>query len=199
MGRRPHFAPRTPERRRALRRRSRLNEAAARYPSSARSAMVAVPKLEEVDMRGTLICGVNDNLDGRAALEMAVELSDRLGLRLVLVYARNGIEAVSPDTDGAESVSMRAHREGGARVLARLAAEFGVADRAEHRLGTGDAATLIGQIAAEEGADLIVVGARQRGRLRRGLESQLAEQLGSETPVPVVIAPPRRRGAKVAA
>jgi nucleotide-binding universal stress UspA family protein len=149
-------------------------------------------------MRGTLICGVNDNDDGRAALELAVELSDRLGLRLVLVYARNGIEAIDADTEGAESVSMKAHREGGARVLARLAAEFGIADSAEHRSGAGDAATLIGQIAAEEAADLIVVGARTRGRLRRGLESQLAEQLGSETPVPVLIAPPRRRGARVA-
>ena len=94
---------------------------------------------------------------------------------------------------------MRANREGAARVLARLAAEYGIADSAEHRSGTGDAATLLGQIAAEEAADLIVVGARKRGRLRRGLESRLAEQLGSETPVPVLIAPPRRRGGKVAA
>lgn len=150
-------------------------------------------------MRGTLICGVSDEDDGRAALEMAVELSDRLGLRLVLAHARSGIEAIDADSDGAESVSMRANREGGARMLARLAAEYGIADSAEHRSGTGDAATLIGQIAAEEAADLIVVGARKRGRLRRGLESRLAEQLGSETPVPVLIAPPRRRGGKVAA
>jgi hypothetical protein len=63
--------------------------------------MVAVPKLEEVYMRGTLICGVNDKDDGRAALEMAVELSDRLGLRLVLAYVRNGIEAIDADADGA--------------------------------------------------------------------------------------------------
>jgi nucleotide-binding universal stress UspA family protein len=55
---------------------------------------------------------------------------------------------------------MRANREGGARVLARLAAEYGIADSADHRSVTGDAATLIGQIAAEEAADLIVVGAR---------------------------------------
>jgi nucleotide-binding universal stress UspA family protein len=59
------------------------------------------------------------------------------------------------------------------------------------RSGSGDAAALIGQMAAEEAADLIVVGSRQRGRLRRGLESRLAEQLVSETPVPVLIAPPR--------
>jgi nucleotide-binding universal stress UspA family protein len=51
----------------------------------------------------------------------------------------------------------------------------------------------LGQIAAEEAADLIVVGARSRGRLRRGLESRLADELETETPVPVLIAPPRLR------
>ncbi len=84
---------------------------------------------------------------------MAVDLSDRLGLRLVLAYARDGISATEDDLDGAESVSMKANREGGARVLARLSSEYGVADSAEHRSGTGDAATLIGRIAAEEAAD----------------------------------------------
>jgi nucleotide-binding universal stress UspA family protein len=152
-------------------------------------------------MRGTLVCGVNDNEDGRAALETAVELSNRLGLRLVLAHVRDGIGRVAHDGDGdgAESVSMKANREGAARLLARLAAEYGVADSAERRSGTGDAAALIGQIAAEEAADLIVVGARARGRLRRGLESRVAEQLGNETPIPVLIAPPRDRAGRMAA
>jgi nucleotide-binding universal stress UspA family protein len=150
---------------------------------------------------GTLVCAVNENDDGRAALEMAVELSERLGLRLVLAYARDGIGPVAADADGdgAESVTMKANREGAARLLRRLAAEYGVADRAEHRSGTGDAAALIGQIAAEEAADLIVVGSRARGRLRRGVESRLAEQLRSETSVPVLIAPPPGRGGRMAA
>ena len=142
-------------------------------------------------MRGTLVCAVNDSEGGRRALEMAVDLSERLGLRLVLAHVGDGIGPTAGDGD--ESMSMKANREGGARLLARLAAEYGVADSAEHRSGAGDAAALIGQIAAEEAADLIVVGARRRGRLRRGFESRLAEQLGSETPVPVLIAPPRAR------
>jgi nucleotide-binding universal stress UspA family protein len=142
-------------------------------------------------VRGTLVCGVNDSDDGRRALELAVVISERLGLRLVLAHISDGIALVAGDGDGEESVSMKANREGAERLLARLTAEYGIADRAEHRSGTGDAAALIGQIAAEEAADLIVVGSRPRGRLRRGLESRLAEQLASETPVPVLIAPPR--------
>jgi len=141
-------------------------------------------------VRGTLVCGVNDGDDGRSALELAVALSERLGLRLVLAHISDDIPPVG---DGEESVPAKANREGAARLLARLAAEYGVADRAERRSGSGDAAALIGRIAAEEAADLIVVGARLRGRLRRGLETRLAEQLASETPVPVLIAPPRPR------
>lgn len=152
-------------------------------------------------MRGTLVCVVTDGDDGRSALETAVELTERLGLRLVLAHASDGIGPLveGGDENGAESVSMRANREGAARLLARLAAEYGVAESAERRSGTGDVAALIGQIAAEEAADLIVVGARERGRLRRGMESRLAGQLGSETSVPVVIAPPRSRGWRMAA
>jgi nucleotide-binding universal stress UspA family protein len=142
-------------------------------------------------VRGTLVCAVNDSDDGRRALELAVVLSERLGLRLVLAHISDGIAPVAGHDDGEESVSMKASREGAARLLARLTAEYGIADRAEHRSGSGDAAAMIGQIAAEEAADLIVVGSRLRGRLRRGLESRLAEQLASETPVPVVIAPTR--------
>jgi nucleotide-binding universal stress UspA family protein len=148
-----------------------------------------------------LVCGVSDTDGGRAALEIAVELSKRLSLRLVLAYVSDGISplAANGDEEGAESVSMKANREVAARQLTRLAAEHGVADSAEPRFGTGDPAALIGQITAEEAADLIVVGARTRGRMRRGIDSRLAEQLGSETSVPVLIAPPRLRGGRMAA
>ncbi len=130
--------------------------------------MVGLPRTGGGRLQGTLVCALTDDDDGRAALATAIALSERLDLRLVLAYVRDGIPA---------------------RRLARLAAEHGVGDRAEQRSGTGDPAMLIGRIAAEEGADLIVVGARARGRLRRGLDGRLADQLGSETPVPVLIAP----------
>lgn len=143
-------------------------------------------------MRGTVVCAIDDEEDGRRALELAADLSERLGLRLVLAHVRDGIAHGTNDLEGLESVSMKNNREGAARLVARLAAEYGVADRAESRIGIGDAGALIGRIAAEEAADVVVVGAQSRGRLRRRLESPLAEQLESETPVPVVIAPPRR-------
>jgi nucleotide-binding universal stress UspA family protein len=149
-------------------------------------------------MRGTMICGVNDTEEGRGALELSARLSEGLGMRLVLVHAVEGISPLG-DGGGGESVTMKGNREGGLRLLARLAAEYGVADSAEQRSIVGDPAALIGQIAAEEAADVIVIGARARGRLRRGLECRLADQLESETPVPVLIAPLRPRIRKMVA
>ncbi|MGH3113323.1 MAG: universal stress protein [Gaiellaceae bacterium] len=150
-------------------------------------------------MRGTIVCGVTDSEEGRCALEAAAELSERLGLRLVLVHVAEGIAPLDVNGVSSESVTTRADRERAARMGARLAAEHGVADSAEQRSAVGDPAALLGQIAAEEAADMIVLGARERGRLRRGLESRLARQLETETPVPVLIAPPRTRRARNAA
>jgi nucleotide-binding universal stress UspA family protein len=141
-------------------------------------------------MRGTIVCGVTDSDEGRGALAVAAELSQRLGLRLVLAHVSDGISPRDVNGEGSDGVASRADREGAARLVARLAAEHGVAGSAEQRSAIGDAATMLGQIAAEEAADLIVVGARERGRLRRRLESRLARQLETETPIPVVIAPP---------
>lgn len=146
-------------------------------------------------MRGTIVCGVTDNAEGRDALELASDLSRRLGLRLVLAHVADG-RASLDGRDGTESVGMQKNHEGAALLVARLAAEHGVTDRADQRSAVGDPAALLGQIATEEAADLIVVGSRPRGRLRRGLESRLAYQLETETSLPVLIAPPRtkRRG-----
>jgi nucleotide-binding universal stress UspA family protein len=128
-------------------------------------------------VRGTIVCGVVDNDEGRGALELAAELSERLGLRLVLAHVADG----SATVDG----------EGAARLVERLAAEHGVEERGEQRSAVGDPAALLGQIASEEAAGLIVVGSRARCRMRRGLESGLADRLESETSLPIVIAPPR--------
>jgi nucleotide-binding universal stress UspA family protein len=150
-------------------------------------------------MRGTIVCGVTDSDEGRGALAVAAELSERLGLRLVLVHVADGIAPRDVNGEGSESVTTRAGREGAARLVARLAAEHGVAGSAEQRSAVGDPAALLGQVAAEEAADLIVVGSRARGRLRRGLESRLVRQLETETSVPVLIAPPWTRRARKAA
>ena len=89
-------------------------------------------------MQGTIVCGVADTAGGRGALELAAELSERLGLRLVLAHVADGIASPDGNGDGDESVGMKGNREGAARLVARLAAEHGVAGRAEQRSAVGD-------------------------------------------------------------
>jgi nucleotide-binding universal stress UspA family protein len=144
-------------------------------------------------MQGTLICAVTDAEGGEDVVAVGAELSERLGLRLVLAHALDGVAALG--TDGNESVTMKQHREGAERRLRQLAEEYGVAGTAERRLVVGEPAAIFGRIAAEEAADVIVVGARSRGWRRRSLESRLADELKTETPVPVLLAPPRTRRA----
>ena len=135
-------------------------------------------------MRGTILCWVSDSPHGRAALKAAADLSDRLKLRLVLAHVADGASAD-------ESVARTRQREGAARLVARLAAEYGVVDRAEHRSAVGDAAVVIGQIAAEEAADLIVIGATKEGRCGAAREPTCGAAR-ERTPVPVLFVPPRR-------
>ena len=137
-------------------------------------------------MRGTILCWVDDSAHGRAALKASADLSDRLKLRLVLAHVADGVDGAGANPD----VARTRRRKGAARLVARMAAELGLSDRAEHRSAVGDPAALLGQMAAEEAADLIVVGAPAGGRLRRSSESRLAEQLKSATTVPVLFAQP---------
>ena len=144
-------------------------------------------------MRGTLVCGVTDSEDAAGTVELAVELTQRLGMRLVLAHVAEGFAPIGDGVEVEESVTMKGNRVGAERLLGQLAEEHGVAETAQCRVAVGSPATLLGQIAAEEAADVILVGSRERGWPRRGLESRLAAQLETETPVPILIAPPRTR------
>jgi nucleotide-binding universal stress UspA family protein len=116
-------------------------------------------------MGGTMICAVTGTAAGRNAAELAAALAARVGLRLVFVHvSRDGETGVPP---------------------AILAADV--------RVIPGRPAQAIAEVAADEGADLIVVGSRTGGLGRRLLRSGLARQLEAATPVPVLVAPPSTR------
>jgi nucleotide-binding universal stress UspA family protein len=137
-------------------------------------------------LKGTIVCGVDESEGGRNALRLAIDLSDRLDARLVLMHVAAGVGAVG----GEEGLTATYGRQGAERLLRQLAVEFGL-DTSLHRWAVGDRASLLAAMAAEEAADLIVVGSRSTGLLRRGLRSTLAMSLEGETQIPVVVAPPR--------
>jgi nucleotide-binding universal stress UspA family protein len=116
-------------------------------------------------MSGTIVCGVTRSAAARDAAELAAALAARLRLRLVLVHVSgNGAGDAGP-----------------------------AAEIEEVRIVRGNRAEALAQVAAEEGADLIVIGSRIGGLGRRQLRSGLARELEAATPVPVVVAPPSSR------
>ena len=141
---------------------------------------------EETMTRGTLVCGVTETPDGRSAAELAGALGTRLGLRLVLVHV---VDGVPPGTH--ESLTARQRRAGAERVLDEIARDVG--SPAEKRIMLGNRADALAQVAAEEGADLVVIGSRPAGWANRKLRSTLARELEAATPIPVVVAPPTTR------
>ena len=137
-------------------------------------------------MGGTIVCGVAQTADGRTAAELARALGARLGLRLVLVHVVDGVPA-GPQ----ESLTARQRLTGAEQILNRGAHEIG--NGTEKRVVLGDRAEALAQVAAEEGADLIVLGSRAAGLGSRKLRCTLARELEAATPVPVLVAPPATR------
>ena len=132
----------------------------------------------------TLVCGIDDSPGAVEALRVARTLSRDLNLRLVLAHVAPGFVA-----DGGDSLTMSHARSGGDRLLERL--DPGHDLHAERRVEVGDAPSALAQIAAEEAATLIVIGARRR--VWRGLRGVLAGELAASAPCPVVIVPPPLR------
>lgn len=138
-------------------------------------------------MGGTILCAVTDTEEGRSAAQLAAALSERLELRLVLAHVVDGLPRGT-----AESLTARQGRSGAERRLAALAGELRL-DDAVLRVELGDRAAVLAQLAAEEGADAIVLGSR-RGGLRGGaLRCALARELETATAAPVLVAPPQTR------
>jgi nucleotide-binding universal stress UspA family protein len=135
---------------------------------------------------GTIVCGVTEAPADRSAAELARALVARLGLRLVLVHVLDG---VPPGTH--ESLTARQRQAGAEHVLDKMARDIG--DGTERRVVFGGRAEALAEVAAEEGADLIVIGSRPTGLAGRKLRCSLARDLEATTPVPVVLAPPTTR------
>jgi len=135
---------------------------------------------------GTILCGVRDVAESRGAVDLARALGARLGLRLVLAHV---VSDVPPGTH--ESVMGRKRQVEAAHALAAIARELG--DATETRLVLGSRAETLAQVAADEGADLIVLGSRRAGFGSRNLRCSLARELEVATPVPIVVAPPSTR------
>jgi nucleotide-binding universal stress UspA family protein len=136
-------------------------------------------------VNGTIVCALTDPEGADAAVRAASRLAERFGSRIVLVSVTEGIDAEEEE----ESLTTAQARTGARRRLDHLAARHELTVRAEQRVEVGAPIETLAAIAAEEAAELIVLGSRP-GLRRRTLKSELARELAAHALCPVLVAPP---------
>jgi nucleotide-binding universal stress UspA family protein len=138
---------------------------------------------------GTILCAVDRSEGAETALVVARDLSTQLGARLVVAHVADGFEAPG----AAESLSGVQAKQGAERLLQDLVRKHALGGEIDRRSEVGVPAERLARIAAEEGADVIIVGATARGRRGGKLVSGLAAKLTGATQRPVVVVPPQSR------
>lgn len=148
------------------------------------------PVTEEQTMRSSIICGVDGSDESRAALRVAAELADRLGLRLVMahvsapdVYA-SGLEPEAPPMAAASDMS----RAG--KLLLERVAELEAIPNGERRVLCGLPAERLADLADEETGRMIVVGSRGRGAFKSAFLGSVSSDVIGLARCPVLVVPP---------
>ena len=122
----------------------------------------------------TIVCGVDGSPSARAAVRVAASVAAALGARLVAVHVLDRLSDAGPTAE---------------RVAANVLYDEAPDAQAEARGEVGDVAERLAAVARDEGALMIVLGARSRGRSRTSLRARCAAELSELTDVPVLIAP----------
>jgi nucleotide-binding universal stress UspA family protein len=138
----------------------------------------------------SVVCGLEDGSCG--TVELAAGLARRLGVRLILAHVESGgaeRNRVSAPMDLAARLGPLSPAH--ARRFRPSTASTAPVRRPEVRLDRGDPAAGLERVAARESAELIVVGARRRGRITAGVLGAVCERLLSTASRPVVVVPPR--------
>ncbi len=150
--------------------------------------MGSEPRRSEV-----IVCGVDDSERARDVARVAARLCAELETRLTLVHV-----APPPVTPGLAPAAYaypgerdyEASIEAGKRLLDRIAGELDMGEQATVRVVVGDASECLREIAADEGARLLVVGSRGRGLIASAVLGSISSALAAHAPCPVVVVPP---------
>jgi nucleotide-binding universal stress UspA family protein len=140
----------------------------------------------------TMLCAVDHTAEAPAVLRAAAELAERTGMRLVLGHAMthrlpSGPSAIPGVQDEAGTARSRAEA-----FLAELAWREGHGNDLVRRVWASETAVAdaLAELADEEQAGLIVIGARRRGLIRSALSGSVCLELPLIAGRPVVVVPP---------
>jgi nucleotide-binding universal stress UspA family protein len=131
----------------------------------------------EHDRRPAIVCGVDDSVEARRALDAAMELARRLDVRPVIV--RVGQAPMQRESETA--------------ALEAWAADSSPPGDAEYKVVYGMLGESLVDAANEIGATLIVVGTRARGRIAAALRGSASADVIARAACPVLVVPTRSR------
>jgi nucleotide-binding universal stress UspA family protein len=136
-----------------------------------------------------IVCGFDGSEQSMKAARMAGDFARKYGAELTLVYV---VEPYSPPVDlpGISFVDwIEPHRKAATRLIAEAAAKVaesaGVTPRTEVRVGPP--ANEIAFLAKDQGADLLVVGSRGLGAVKRMLLGSVADHVVHLAEIPVLV------------
>ena len=137
----------------------------------------------------TILCPIEFSDASTRALAYALSLAEEIDARLILLHVVEG--AVESDFGAIDHLSVREYyryleEDAMARLKAAVPEEARVWCKPDERVATGKAYRKILQVAAEEGAELIVMGVHGKGVLHRRLFGSTTHHVIREAGCPVL-------------
>ena len=146
-----------------------------------------VPNRSNGTERPHIVVGLDETAASHAALRWAIDRAGETGNPVSAVYVYD-----TPPTPALRSHAVRHARESHARARATAWLQDVAADTpaAWARLVVAEGSPVKVLLAASRSADLMVLGAPRRGRLRRVLTNRVARRCSGRARCPVVLIPP---------
>jgi nucleotide-binding universal stress UspA family protein len=138
-------------------------------------------------MCALVVCGVDDSPGGRQAIAVATAFADVLGADLLPVHVLSDEPSFPYGDSGARERERRAAIHAVEQVVGQGALQ--AEHRGELRSEIGRPAERLAAVARERGAEMLVVGSRGRGALKRALLGSVTAELLGSAPCPVLAVP----------
>ncbi|HWE25658.1 MAG TPA: universal stress protein [Myxococcales bacterium] len=135
-----------------------------------------------------IVVGVDGSPESRLAAEQAAELARSMGARMLATYVVTLPVAVGPEPLELHTWEV-AERKYASELLAKVAIQYrrsGI--DVETVMPSGAPAETLAEMARSEDVQLVVVGHRGRGAIKRALLGSVADRLVQISPKPVLVA-----------